>query len=236
MAVAFSSANIYTTTSSPVDQLSFSVTNAGNAFCLVVTCDYTSLGYDPGITVTCNGSTLTSTFSQSNTDNYSLTYKGYNKVNSSGSNNIVITAGDFVDGISANVICLSGAGSLTSSNAVASSLPCDDVLHIYSLAITSQVNDLIISFAIVNGSYSYVYAMSGTSASTPFWYSRTAGASPSVSVTGTYYGDSSDITAGYFLAGFSFAPPAAPSPTSTDTFIELRSFTEHRRFSNGIRS
>lgn len=205
MAVAFSSANIYQSGNS--DQLSFSVTNAGNAFCLIVTYAWFNIpGYDPGITMTCNGATLTSTFTQSNTENDFLTYNGYSKVNSSGVNNIVITAGDFVDYISATVICLSGAGSLTSSNAVAPSVPCDDAFHTYSLSVTSQVNDLIISFAGINGVYSSVNGMSGTSASTPFWYSQTAGASPSVSVTGTYYGDSADSTAGYFLAGFSFAP------------------------------
>ena len=213
MAVAFSSANTYSSTGA--NTLSFTISNTGNAFCLVVTYDWYSLGIDPGITVTCNGATLTSNFSQTNGDYNSYTWNGYNKVNSSGGNSIVVTAGDIVDSITASVICLSGAGSLTSSNAVAPSLPCDDALHTYSLAVTSQVNDLIISFADVNGNSSYVNAMSGTSASTPFWYSRTAGASPSVSVTGTYFGDSSDVTAGYFLSGFSFAPSGAgPTPVA----------------------
>jgi hypothetical protein len=71
-----------------------------------------------------------------------------------------------------------------------------------------------------------------------------------LNILGNYINGSSPTTAdtatGFFavdgaaalnVAAWAFSPPGVtPTPTTTETFIELRSFTEHRRFSNGIRS
>ena len=219
MAVAFSSANLYSATNAT--QLSFAVTNAGDAFCIFADYYYDTYGSDPGITVTCNGSTLTSNFSQSSGVYSAVTWKGYNKLSSSGTNNIVISSVGSVtlDYIDANVVCVSGAGALTSSNSLVGGIAQDNANHVYPISISSQANDLIVGFTNFNGSgLSLPIAMSGTYSSTPFWYNLTAGASPSVSITATYYGDSTD-TADYFLAGYSFAPSAAPSVTTKSQVI-----------------
>ena len=122
MAVAVTSANQYL--ASGVFQLSFAINNTGNAFCFYVNNDYDALGNTYVITTTCNGSTLTPDFNVKSEENYLYNYLGYHKLNSNGTNNIVITAAPdpiypaIPTGFVAKVVCLSGVNALTSVNNV----------------------------------------------------------------------------------------------------------------------
>ena len=221
MAVAVTSANKYL--ASGVFQLSFAINNTGNAFCFYVNNDYDALGNTYVITTTCNGSTLTPDFNVKSEENYLYNYLGYHKLNSNGTNNIVITAAPdpiyplIPTAFVAKVICLSGVNALTSVNNVeGSQVISTSGNQTYPLTITSQSNDLVISYVDGNSYGGYVYGMSGTSTSTPFWYSQTAGTSPNVTVTATIYWDADlDSYAGYFIPAWSFAPPYVPPPPVT---------------------
>lgn len=215
MAVAVSSAN-FNSAPTLATSLSFAFTNAGNAFCMLTSVEWGALGYEPLTTVTCNGSTITSDFSNDWYLNYVGTNKGFHKLNSSGVNNIVITTVPDPDGfnlgwIHASVICLSGVGSYTSSNAVSSLFSAfDDTNQTYSLTVTSKVNDLVIGIDFFDGVDSYPVSMSPVWTQTPFWYNQTVGASPSASFSGTYFAASTDAGfGGYGLYGWSFSPSSS---------------------------
>jgi hypothetical protein len=220
-----------------ITELSFSFTNtAGNAVCIMVSAFEDSLYATPVASVTYNGQSFTQDWNQavdiSNTYEF---YGGHILNAATGAKTIVVTTGTSCYDIKALVVSVSGASTtgITSFNKNAS----DGSSTTLSTTITSQAGDLVIGMASCEtASSKKPTTLNGTAITTAgeVWGSYYSGAaSVTVTQTNTGLANTDYVTVG----GWSFAPAATPpAPTTTQTFIELRSFTEQRRFSNVIKS
>lgn len=234
MAVAFGNVGV-TTAVNNVTSISFPFTNSGNAICILAKSDYSS--YAQGFwTGTYAGQALTNDFTVADPAygfNY-FNYAGFHKLNAAASGTVVLTCSQIQNSIDAVVVSVSGAStsSFTGTSNVYSTLTVDDAVHTTpALNAISQTNDLVVSFFSLDcdPAYSFITGISGTTrltytsspASTLSWAATTAGASPTIGLTGAYYGAFGDSTLSiYFLASFSFAPSGViPSVTKTNQII-----------------
>jgi hypothetical protein len=222
-----------------ITELSFSFTNtAGNAVCIMVSAAEDSPNQIPVSSVTYNGQSFTQDWNivfDANGNTYEF-YGGHILNAATGAKTIVITTGYYCYDIKALVVSVSGAS--TTGITAFNKNNTDGTVTTLSTTVTSQVGDLVIGMAACDslGSALTPSTLNGTAITTSgqVWGSYYSGAaSVTVTQTRTSTGNYDFVTVGGWSIPTAATPPV---PTTTQTFIELRSFTEQRRFSNVIKS
>jgi hypothetical protein len=215
MAVAFSSATlsgIYVDTTG----YSFPYSHSGNALCILSYSDCYSIGVFATPTITYASNSFTNAFFVDNGVYNVIRWAGAYLLNAPASGTITVSYSSQQDNSYLEIISVSGASTTAAptSNYTVQDASGFGTNQTVSTTVTSQANNLVVGFGALNSDIDYIVSMNGTSSSIPFWYNYLAGASPTATISNTFFDyDYSSGTAA-FVGGFSFAPAATP-PVST---------------------